>query len=331
MTVPDRASIASPVPWHAPIWQRVVTAYERQRLGHALLLSGPSWVGKRIFAQRLIGMLLCQGRDDRPCSRCPSCRQLVAGGHPGFTQLTRQEGRRDISIDAVRTMCSTLAMTSHDGRDKVALLDPVDALNQSGVNALLKTLEEPSGGMLILITELPLSLPATLRSRCQMLRFPVPDAEEASRWLVEEFPQSSNTDRVMALTLARGAPFRAAEFLKDPDSMTITTIWSEMMLSLLDGRGDPVDAASRIDSDQTRNFLDWLAGWIRDALCTGRGVSVSRRQLARLGQHVFDAARLIKSNVKTQLVIEALLIEMSRSSSEKTVALRSTLSRDGGL
>lgn len=234
----------------------------------------------------------------------------MAGAHPGFTWLTREEGRRDIPIDAVRTMCSALAMTSHDGRVKVALLDPVDAMNQNGVNALLKTLEEPSGGVLILISEFPLSLPATLRSRCQILRFPVPKAEETGRWLSAEFSGSSAADRATALKLSRGAPFRAVEFLRNPDLMAAATLWQNMMLELLDGRCDPVDAASRIDSNQVATFLDWLAGWARDALCQPGSVAFDRRLLARLGQAAFDAVRLIKSNVKPQLVIEALLIEM---------------------
>lgn len=331
MTGPESALMPSFPPWHTPLWQRVITAHRCLRLGHALLLCGPNGVGKRIFARRLVGMLLCQSRDDRPCGSCPSCRQLTAGGHPGFTQLIRQEGRRDISIDAVRAMCSALTMTSHDGGEKVALLDPVDALNQNGVNALLKTLEEPSGGTLILVSELPLSLPATLRSRCQMLRFPMPAADDVSRWLAEEFPQSSNADRAKALTLARGAPLRAMDFLKSPGLMAEAIGWEAMIRSLLDGRGDPVELASRIDSDQAKNFLDWLAGWIRDNLCGEGRTTVASRALARLGQDVFDAARLIKSNVKTQLVIEALLIEMTRSSSEKPVVWRSMLPMGGGL
>lgn len=322
-------SLPVTLPWQASLWQRVVAAHQCQRLAHALLLSGPNGVGKRNFAWRLAGMLLCQCEKEDACGECPSCRQLMGGGHPGFTRLTREEGRRDISIDSVRAMCSALAMTSHDGGAKVALLDPVDALNQNGVNALLKTLEEPPGGVLILISELPLSLPATLRSRCQMLRFPVPTTEDASRWLSAQFPGSSAADRATAMQLSRGAPLRAVEFLKNPHSMAITAVWEEMMLALVEGRDDPVDMAARIDSDQVVTFLDWLAGWVRDALCSPGTPAVGRRALSQLGQGAFDAVRLIKSNVKPQLAIEALLIEMARGVSENAVDRRSTLSTGG--
>lgn len=327
----DDDRLPAVLPWQESLWQQVIAAHHCKRLAHALLLSGPNGVGKRNFAQRLAGMLLCHRDEDSACGTCPSCRQLIAGGHPGFVRLTREEGRRDISIDAVRTMCAALAMTSHDGRIKVALLDPVDAMNQSGVNALLKTLEEPSGGVLILISEFPLSLPATLRSRCQILRFPVPKAVETGQWLSAEFPDSSAADRAIALKLSRGAPFRAVEFLRNPDLMAAATLWQDMMLELLHGRYDPVDAASQIGSDQVATYLDWLAGWARDALSKPEGVAFDRRLLARLGQAAFDAVRLIKSNVKPQLVIEALLIEMVRGTGAKVVARQSTLVAGGGL
>lgn len=331
MKTPDDDQLPAVLPWQESLWQQVIAAHHCKRLAHALLLSGPSGVGKRNFAQRLAGLLLCQRNEDSACGACPGCRQLIAGAHPGFVRLTREEGRRDISIDAVRTMCSALAMTSHDGRVKVAVLDPVDAMNQSGVNALLKTLEEPSGGVLILISEFPLTLPATLRSRCQILRFPVPKAVETSQWLSAKFPGSSAANRAMALKLSRGAPFRAVAFLRNPDLMAAATLWQDMMLALLQGRYDPIDAASRIDSDQVATFLDWLAGWARDTLCNPGSVGVDRRLLAGLGQAAFDAVRLIKSNVKPQLVIEALLIDMVHGTGAKAVARRPTLVAGGGL
>jgi DNA polymerase-3 subunit delta' len=192
---------APPLPWQAEAWARVSSSADAGRLAPALLLAGPRGAGKRAFAAQLTAYLLCEAAQ-KPCGRCRGCVQLKAGSHPDAWLLEPQglyglawnpllrnaEGlahwvpedvrkdpdkvKRDIAIDGVRELLDRVHLSSHYGARKIAVCAPADALNASSVNALLKTVEEPPAAThFVLIAERWRALPATLRSRCQILRF----------------------------------------------------------------------------------------------------------------------------------------------------------------
>jgi DNA polymerase-3 subunit delta' len=172
-------------------WQRVrghdhlVQAFEgvvrRGRLAHAYLFTGPSGVGKRLFAGELAKALLCEtppGPRLGACDRCPSCFQVAAGTHPDFLTAGRPEDALEVPIDTIRELCRGFALKSARGRGKVAILDDADDLNDAAANCFLKTLEEPPPrSVLILIgASADRQLP-TIVSRCQVVRFaPLPEA-----------------------------------------------------------------------------------------------------------------------------------------------------------
>ncbi|MDR3415825.1 MAG: DNA polymerase III subunit delta' [Nevskia sp.] len=313
------APLALP-PWHGSLWGVVAQAMEQERLGHALLLSGLRGTGKRCFARTLAAALWCErpaaGR--LPCGQCGNCRQVLAGAHPGYTVLRPEEGKRDIAIEAVRGLCERLAMTSHNGGAKVAVIDPADALNRNGVNALLKTIEEPPPrSYVLLVAERPLALPATLRSRCQQLRFAIPPRQQALAWLAQgEGVATENLES--ALDAAHGAPMQAQQLLQEQQLARLQE-WRGLLLDLAAGRNEPLKAAAAVGEDQAAAFLHWLYGWLLDllrgALAPGTAAdgaalarSLPRRQLDVYIAEVQDNLRRLEFNAKAQLVLEAVLI-----------------------
>src|SRR5436853_7934969 len=124
----------SPLPWQRERWQRLLTVIAEQRLAHALLLAGPRGAGKAHFANGLAAFLLCESKEQRPCGTCRSCVQVAAGSHPNLMRLAPAEDKRDIAIDDIRALLERLQLSSHYGQAKVAIVDPADALNVSGVN-----------------------------------------------------------------------------------------------------------------------------------------------------------------------------------------------------
>ena len=108
---------------------------------------------------------------------------------------------------------------SEEGRPRIGLIDKADELNRSSENAVLKLLEEPpNGGMLILLADAPGRLLPTIRSRCMSLDLrPVPDAQ-LSPWL------SARTDvkgeaLAQLVWLSRGSPGRAMALLQAEDEV----------------------------------------------------------------------------------------------------------------
>jgi len=155
------------------------------RLPHALLMRGVAGVGKRAFTRWFAQCVLCRDPGEAgACGACPSCRQLLAGAHPDYRELLPDGA--GIKVDAVRELLGWQQMSVPAGRWRVALLDGADTLNRNAANALLKTLEEPAdGALLLLIADRPARLPATVRSRCQDVSLTVESHEAARDWLVE--------------------------------------------------------------------------------------------------------------------------------------------------
>jgi DNA polymerase-3 subunit delta' len=110
-----------------------------------------------------------------------------------------------IGIDRVRALTEFVQLTSHRQRAKVAVIAPAERMNAAAANALLKTLEEPPPGTyVILVSDQPGRVPATLRSRCRMLAAPVPDRSDAIAWLATQGVAVPE----LALAQASGAPMR---------------------------------------------------------------------------------------------------------------------------
>ncbi|HTE05788.1 MAG TPA: hypothetical protein VK824_06295, partial [Planctomycetota bacterium] len=86
-------------------------ALRRGSLPHALILSGPSGIGKRRLAQWLVAARWC-GSPTPPCGTCSSCRKVAGGQHPDLELLSRNPGkdrdpeelgsRTEITVDQVR-------------------------------------------------------------------------------------------------------------------------------------------------------------------------------------------------------------------------------------
>lgn len=157
---------------------------ERGRLASTYLFVGPEGVGKRFFAERLAASLLCAGdkqEDLTPCGACDGCRLIAGRTHPDLLRIARPEGKTTLPVDLFigpadrrnrEGLCHEIALRPLIATRRVAIIDDADDFSVETANCLLKTLEEPPpGSLLILIgTSLSRQLP-TIRSRSQVVRF----------------------------------------------------------------------------------------------------------------------------------------------------------------
>ena len=165
--------MAEVYPWQENLWQQLAG---RAQHAHAYLLHGPAGIGKRALAERLMARLLClspSGLD--ACGNCKSCHLLAAGTHPDNFVLEPEEADKPIKVDQVRELVEFVVQTAQLGGRKVVLLEPAEAMNLNAANALLKSLEEPSGNtVLLLISHQPSRLLPTIKSRCVQQACPLP-------------------------------------------------------------------------------------------------------------------------------------------------------------
>lgn len=185
-TIPDIAEPAENplLVGHDEAVAQLAGAYRDRKLHHALLLCGPPGIGKATFAFHLAHHLVANPvPGDAPQTfsprdpASPLFRQIAQGAHPSVLHLTRPANDRTkgfksaVTVDEVRKIHRFLAMTSHDGGWRVAIVDPADDMNANAANALLKNLEEPPRRTLfVLIAHSPGALLPTIRSRCQTVR-----------------------------------------------------------------------------------------------------------------------------------------------------------------
>src|SRR3990167_298167 len=201
-------TVAEAYPWQEALWQQLAG---RTQHAHAYLLHGPAGIGKRALAERLMARLLCQrpaGLD--ACGQCKSCHLLAAGTHPDNYILQPEEADKAIKVDQVRELVNFVVQTAQLAGRKVVLVEPADAMNLNAANALLKSLEEPSGDtVLLLISHQPSRLLPTVRSRCVQQACPLPSASASLLWLQQALPDCSAEEHHELLQLAGGSPLEA--------------------------------------------------------------------------------------------------------------------------
>lgn len=202
-----------------PSFKWSTTAHARQRtlLGksisgdrrsHAYLLHGPSHIGKRRIAHDLATFLLCENIDAKPCGMCPNCRT----GHINPDVSVLRATGSDIGIDATRSFLQSMRTTpvSHI---KIGLIEDGSRMTIVAANALLKLLEEPpTSSILIIIADTLQSVPATILSRCQLVKF-----NRMSKYEMESIISSgkSNNGFSDAFRIAQGRISKADEYLND--------------------------------------------------------------------------------------------------------------------
>lgn len=327
-----------PLPWLVDDWMRLDRARRDGRLAHSLLVSGARGVGKRHLVELFARSLLCRAPTAAglACGHCADCDLIAANSHPDLLRIGPDPDAKseEIPIAAIRSLMERGALTPSRAAWKVTLVDPADHLNPAAANALLKTLEEPSGNALIvLVTEQPGRLPATVRSRCRQIRTATPTAAQALNWLEGKIPEAN---AALRLSLAHGAPLRVPEEL-DEAMLVQRQERVSGFLAVARGERDPVAEAAAWNALGPQRCLDWLAGWLVDLLRLGVSEEPIRldnpdqreafTELARrldpaathrLLRRVLRARALVETRINPQLLLESLSIEWLRVGAAQT-------------
>lgn len=241
--------------WLRPAREQLLACVQQQRVAHALLIQDAPGAGGAQLGAWLAQQLLGPKDVER---------------HPDFTRIGLLEESKQIRVEQVRELAAHLALASHQGGFKVALIDPADALNWNAANALLKTLEEPPARtVLILVAQQPSRLPATLLSRCQRIRIRAPEREPALAWLktfIGEGPWEA------VLDVIGNAPLLAAQL----DPRAVLQLRDETLGALADLTARRADAAQVAESWSRTElalrlacFETWLTDRIRRTLGVG--------------------------------------------------------------
>jgi len=178
-------------------------------LTHAYLFFGPKDTGKYSTAKIFASILLCP---NNLCHQCQDCLLVKAGTHPDLIEIA--DNGQTIKIDDVRALVQKTNLTSQ-GKRRIVLIENLERMPTEAQNSFLKTLEEPAGETIFLLTSTQVKriLP-TILSRVRQMSFSLVADEVMQKELGDRFPDNSNLDQV--LELAQGRPGLATRLLKEP-------------------------------------------------------------------------------------------------------------------
>jgi DNA polymerase III subunit delta' len=186
---------------HAGVVALLSRAIAAGRVPQSLLVAGPDGVGKRTLAIAFAQAVNCPSRrpDGDACGACSTCQRIARGQHSDVTVVTPGD-LASIGIKVLRQrVLDAVGYRPFEAARRIYIIDPADLLTDEAQDALLKTLEEPpTGAVLVLVSAYPDTLRPTVQSRCRRLRLGVLSERDVARVLVER----CDVDRAKADALA---------------------------------------------------------------------------------------------------------------------------------
>lgn len=311
MSKPAQQAVAMHYPWQKTQWQQLSLQIEQKRLPHALSLVGSRHIGKHQFALSLAQSLLCiEPVGGYACGQCKSCHLVSSGNHPDMVKIEPEEQGKAIRIDSIRELGDFVAKTSQQGGWKVAIIHPAESMNINAANALLKNLEEPGPRtLLLLVSHEPTRLSATIRSRCRMIKFPVPSASEVRPWLAQIAGQQEDIEEL--LQYANGRPLLALQLL-ETDLLERRRKFEGLIKDLSAQRISALSVAETCQENDPQVALDWLYSLLAEEAKGSRSGqnNISQRLIFRYMDRLTQAKRLAQSTANPNLLLlwEELLL-----------------------
>ncbi len=182
---------------------------------HAYLIEGPEGSGKKSLAKYIAASLACGGN----CNDCNICHRIAEGHCPDIKFISRSEGQKNISVDAVRDMIDDTSLTPLELDFKMYVIDGAERLSAQAQNSLLKIIEEPPKNVyILLLCESSAQILVTVRSRVQRVPMQLLSRAETEEYLKQHCERSLLADDGkldFAVRLSGGSVGKAVKLLSD--------------------------------------------------------------------------------------------------------------------
>jgi DNA polymerase III subunit delta' len=305
----------------------------RGQTRHAYLFTGSHGIGKRTLALRFFQAINCltPPAPGLSCRSCSSCLRIQRMQHPDLDSLQAEQEGGILKVDQIRSLQRNLSLTPYEAKNRMALLLRFEEANPSASNALLKTLEEPSPHVVLVLTAVsPESLLPTIVSRCEVLRLAPAPLEKVRQYL--QIQKGLPAEKATLLAhLAAGRVGYAFKLQDDPQRLVQRQAWLDDLHHLLSSRRverfSYAESLSK-DKDQARQVLQlWLSYW-RDVMLRTVGASAPVNNWDRVDEIEDLSGRMdtllasetvkalertiaqLENNVNPRVALEVLLLDL---------------------
>ncbi len=312
--------------------ERLKKNIAENKFPHALIFSGIEGIGKKKIATACAAALLCENPENgEPCGVCPNCKLMAGGSHPDFYIVAPEETktRRNIKIGQIRALQNEVALRPINSDVRVVIIDGAEFMNGAAANCLLKTLEEPPGQTIfILTTANRAGLLMTVRSRCVTINF---DRLPEEKIFSELIDREIEPDKAKKISVIAGGSFGRALNLAESGGYEIR----EEVLNLIEKicaeeftNEDIFTKGAQISDWSRENFFDFVNHFqkiFRDIFLLDQSelynpdfkdrlskIKISEKRLSAMIAEGVTVQRRLKSNANLRLLAEAYLMKLKQ-------------------
>lgn len=240
---------------------------EKGSLRHAYLLTGPPGIGKQNLAIHFIQAIACSDYSTAgsPCLKCSNCQRIGRLEHPDLFPIQIEEGSTRIKIDQIRELVHDLSLSPYEISRRFGLLLNFESATIPAQNSLLKTLEEPPGKVILILTAVSSeALLETITSRCEVIKLhPVP-ISTTSQGLMKFHGIPDETALFLA-HISGGKPELALHYHQNPSALEHrSSLLNDHQIVLAGNAVERFSYASKVEKNPSLAFdiIDiWSSLW----------------------------------------------------------------------
>ena len=295
--------------------------YKSGKLSHAYLFTGPEHLGKKTLALSFCKMLLQQVAP-QPCGDYGANRDKANDdiqNNLDLTIISPDEDEKQITIEKIRDLEKKMALYPHSAKYKIAIIEQAEKMNKSAANALLKTLEEPSKtAILILLASDSKNMLATIKSRCQLIKFLPVKKSLLENFLNDKIDNKEEAEKIIEMSGYR--PGKIVEFLNDKNKIKEAEENINRICNITEKNAseklDEAENVSKKEINEVISILNLLIVYLRRSLIKEykNNNRINKNNLLKIKERIELVSKtkenLLTRNVNTKLAIENLFLSL---------------------
>ena len=258
---------------HEDILDKLIKNIRRGISQHAYIFEGERGAGSFSAAQLFANALVCEKKEMSPCGACSACILAKAGNHPDISIITPQKDKKNIVVERIREILKDASKKPYENAKKVYIIAYGDEMNEQAQNAFLKLLEEPPEyAVFVILAENAASLLPTVRSRCEIIKFPPASAEKIKEILKANYPELRNID--FLARYSHGNIEKAKKLAGDEGFMPLRSGACEILPKLLSAdiaQSYDVAEFAELNKEDAETILRLWTDFLRDIMLIQNG------------------------------------------------------------